>query len=105
MLLTLATEHRPWLCTLRDNPQRKAKLAAVRETTPEPSLLRCGQKLVKKRKEREMYHLLLGTTDQPNVFVGVLRRREVRGLPGGVKDNATHHIRVGAKVPPPAKTG
>ena len=46
-----------------------------------------------------------GSEGQPNVFVGVLRRLEVRGLPGGIKDSATHHIRVGAKVPPPAKAG
>ena len=94
MLLTLAAKHRPWLRTLRRNPQRKAismevpgaagylqndekGCVAVKrinvthfefdlndkvggsegETTPEPSLLRCGQKLARKREEREMYHL------------------------------------------------
>jgi hypothetical protein len=53
----------------------------------------CGQKLAKKREERYMYHLRLAITGQPNVFVRVLRRREVRGFPGGSKDNDAPHTR------------
>lgn len=36
--------------------------------------MRCSQKLAKKRKEREMYHLRLHVSGQPNVFVRILQK-------------------------------
>jgi hypothetical protein len=51
-----------------------------------------------------MYHLRLHITSQPNVFVGVLQKMERSKIIPDESKGATHNIRVGTKVPPPART-
>ena len=58
-----------------------------------------GKKISVTHFEFDINEKICGSEGQPNVFVGVLRRREVRGLTGGVKDSAyasapkSHHLR------------
>ena len=66
-----------------------------RETTPEPSLLRCGQKLGRKREERERWIICdWALRASRTCLLAFCGDAMVGGLPGGVKNSATDHIRI-----------
>jgi hypothetical protein len=58
------------------------------------------------RKGKDMYHLRLDVTRQPNVFVGVLSETGEKSEPFGEEVRmATHHVCIGAEVIPSASNG